>query len=251
MKKVMLSWLVLSLAVSTVVYADDSLEFEITADFFSKYIWRGQNLDDDYVFQPGVSVAFGDITAGIWASTELTDINKNNGEITEIDYYIDYSIDIPGLEGVSFSGGVINYHFPGISGDTTELYYGFSLDLPLSPSITIYEDIDQIDGTYVSFALSHAVEEIATLSDGSSIAMEIGASLGYGDTAYNKGYWGLADGEMNDLALSLSFPMEIAGWTFAPSINYVALMSDDISRTDKFSRESDYFFTGLSLSKSF
>jgi len=34
---------------------EPTVDFEVTADLFSKYILRGQNLDDDPVFQPGVS----------------------------------------------------------------------------------------------------------------------------------------------------------------------------------------------------
>ena len=57
--------------------------------------------------------------------------------------------------------------------------------------------------------------------------------------------------KLNDLAISVSFPTEIAGWTLAPSLNYVTLVSDSIRASDSFSSESDYFFVGISLSKSF
>ena len=56
---------------------------------------------------------------------------------------------------------------------------------------------------------------------------------------------------MQDLTLGVSFPMEIGGWTFAPSLNYVTLLSDDIRATDINRSESDYFFAGISISKSF
>jgi hypothetical protein len=32
-------------------FGNDEIDFEVKADFFSKYIWRGQNLNDDPVFQ--------------------------------------------------------------------------------------------------------------------------------------------------------------------------------------------------------
>ena len=56
---------------------------------------------------------------------------------------------------------------------------------------------------------------------------------------------------MQDFSLSVSFPMEVAGWTVAPSLNYVTLLSDDIRDTDTYGTDSDYFFCGVSLSKSF
>jgi hypothetical protein len=233
------------------VIAEDKIDFEITADFFSKYIWRGQNLDDDYVFQTGISAGYGGLTAAVWGNLELTNINENSGEFTEWDYSLDYSGDVPGVKGIGYSVGVINYHFPGVVGDTTEIYGGLNFDLPLSPSITFYYDVDQVDGTYISFAVGHSIEKIAELGPDMPIGMEIGASLGWGNSSYNKYYWGTDSGKLNDLAFSVSFPVEIAGWTLSPSLNYVTLISSDIRNTDAFRTESDYFFTGISLSKSF
>lgn len=240
---------ILIAACSQVIAAD--IEFEVTADFFSKYIWRGQNLNDDYAFQPGVSASFEGFTAGIWGSLDMTSYNDNSGEFTEYDYYLDYSNDMPGLEGVGYSVGVINYHFPSVAGDTTEVYWGLSFDLPFSPSITIYHDIDQADGTYASFALEHGFGTIAQLSPEVPVEMDFGISLGWGDSDYNSFYWGESSSGLNDLSFSLSFPTEICGWTFAPSVNYVTLVNSELRRTDAFRTESDYFFTGISLSKSF
>lgn len=42
-----------------------------------------------------------------------------------------------------------------------------------------------------------------------------------------------------------------AGWTVAPSPNYVTLVSDDIRAIDIYGTDSDFFFVGVSLSKSF
>ena len=38
------------------VFAANGIDFKVTTDCFSKYIWRGQNLDDKSVFQPSVSL---------------------------------------------------------------------------------------------------------------------------------------------------------------------------------------------------
>jgi hypothetical protein len=56
---------------------------------------------------------------------------------------------------------------------------------------------------------------------------------------------------MNDLTVSLSFPVDVAGWTVAPSLNYVKLLSGSIRATDAYAQKSDYVFAGISLSKSF
>ena len=244
----------------SVSWAAKGIDFEVTADYFGKYIWRGQNLSDDPVFQPGVSMAIGNLTLGWWANMDTTKINGNNGEFTEHDWYVDYSDDLPGVNGVGYSVGAIYYYFPSLDNgaeDTTEIYGGLSFDLPLSPSITIYHDIEEVDGTYISFGLSHSIDRIASLGPDMPIGMEMGASLGWGSKSYNQGYWSDTDkaSRLNDLALSVSFPVEVGGWSVSPSLNYVTLVSSELRDTDTFASggndSSDYFFGGISISKSF
>jgi hypothetical protein len=251
-----LSCLIVCLCVFTcgtrAVIAEDKIDFEITADFFSKYIWRGQNYNDDPVFQPSISANYGGLTAVIWGSFDTTNYTGNSGDFYELDYSLDYSAAMPGIEGVGYSVGVIYYDYPGSTiKDTTELYWGFNFDLPLSPSITAYHDVDEAEGSYVSLAFGHSIEKVVELGPDLPVGMEIGASLGWGSGSYNKYYWGTDQSKMQDLTLSVSFPMEIAGWTLAPSLNYITLLSDDIRATDINRNESDYFFAGISLSKSF
>ncbi len=256
MKKLVYAIVILSTLVcgSGIVFAEDKVGFEVEAmvDYFGKYIWRGQNLNDDPVFQPSISASYADLTATIWGSFDLTNYTGNSGDFYELDYSLDYSGSLPGFEGVDYSIGVIYYDFPGSAiKDTTELYWGLALDLPLSPSITVYHDVDESEGSYVSLGFGHSIDKIAELSPDLPIGMEIGASLGWGSGSYNKYYWGTDQSKMQDLTLSASFPMEIAGWTVAPSLNYITLLSDDIRATDINRTESDYFFAGVSLSKSF
>ena len=83
------------------------------------------------------------------------------------------------------------------------------------------------------------------------VGMDFSASLGLGDKDYNEAYWGTSDSGLNDLALSLAFPFEIGGWSVSPSLNYVTLVDGGIRATDSFRQESDYFYSGISISKSF
>lgn len=234
-------------------FADGGIDFELTSDFFGKYIWRGQNLDDDPVFQPGFSASYKGLTASVWGNLELTNINGNSGDFSELDYSLDYSSTIPGVEAIGYSIGVIYYDFPGTTvKDTTEVYLGLGYDdLPLSPSITVYHDLDEAEGTYVSLGVGHSVEKIVELGPGVPVGMEIGASFGWGSGSYNKYYWGTDQARMNDLVLSASFGFEVLGLTVTPSVNYVTLLSDSIRDTDAYGTESDFFFAGISLLKRF
>ena len=223
------------------------LGFDVSLDFYSKYVWRGQLINDDIVMQPGISMTYDAFTVGIWGSVDTTDYSGNEWEFIEYDFYADYTTSL--LEGVDLSLGVINYSFPSAD-DTTEIYAGLAFDLPLSPSITIYNDVDQMNGSYVAFGAGHSVDELFSLSEDVPVGMEIGANLGWGSKSYN-GWWGagaVTSSALNDFTLNVSFPVSLGSWTVAPSVNYVTLVD---SKVQDASAEDDYFFTGLSLSTSF
>lgn len=232
--------------------AEDVLDFEVTADFFSKYIWRGQNLNDEPVFQPSISARCGGLTATIWGNLELTSIHGNSGDFSELDYSLDYSAAIPGIEGVGYSLGVVYYDFRGtVTPDTTELYWGLSFDLTLTPSVTVYHDIDEAEGTYISFGIGHGIEKNVELGPDVPVGMEMGASIGWASGSYNKYYWTTDQSKLQDITISVSFPMEVVGWTMAPSLNYVMLVSNDIREIDTYGTDSDFFLAGVSFSKRF
>jgi len=120
----------------------------------------------------------------------------------------------------------------------------------LSPSITVYHDVDEAEGIYASFGISHSFEKIGTIGD-ILVGMELGAAVGWGDSDYNTYYWSIDDDCFNDLSVSVAFPIQIGGWAFSPSINYVTLLDSDLRKSDVYAKKSDSFFTGLSLSTSF
>jgi uncharacterized protein (TIGR02001 family) len=254
-------WLVIVLSIvifrSATALSEDEIGLELTTDFAGKYIWRGQKLNDDPVFQPGISAAYGNLAAGIWGSLDLTNINDRNGDFLETDYYLDWSDELPDFGGTGYSVGLIYYYFPGSYAngarlpDTLEAYLGLNFDFPANPSITGYHDLDEAEGTYISFEIGHDVEHLLEISPDIPVAMEIGATLGWGSGSYNKYYWGTDQGKINDLVLSLSFPFEIEGLTVKPALKYVTLLSDDIRDTDVYGTDSDFFFVGISMIKKF
>lgn len=239
------------------VLADNRIDLNVTADLFGKYIWRGQNIDDDPVLQPSISGSYGQLTAAIWGNLELTNINDKSGDFSELDYSLDYSDTLPGIDGVRYSAGVIYYDFPSRAADgtkapdTTELYWGLSFDLLLSPSITVYHDADEAEGSYVSLAVGHSIEKIVELGPDVPVGAEISASLGWASGSYNKYYWGTDQSKLNDLVVSVSFPVALGDCTLTPSLNYVTLLSDDIRDTDAYGTDSDFFIAGVGLSKRF
>jgi hypothetical protein len=254
-------WILIFAAVAATVSAakcaDDAnslpserLDVGITLDYFGKYIWRGQNLNNESVFQPSIYLSKYGFTGSIWGSQDWTGANNNAGNVTEIDYTLDYTNTIPGIDWLSGSAGVIHYTFPHTdSASTTEVYGGLTLtSVPLNPSIKIYRDVDEIKGTYYQFGVGHTFEKINKWNEQCYCNFVVGASIGYGNGPYNKGYFGSGGGNMNDLTLTAGLPVCLGSWTLKPSINYATMLSDPIrAATDK----SDNLWGGLSLSKSF
>lgn len=237
---------------ATTVRSEESIGFDLSADFFGKYVWRGQNLNNSTVFQPGIGITYGGLTGSIWGSLDMTNTNGQKGEFTEYDFGVDYTAVVPEIEGVEFSIGTIYYRFPSVTpSGTTEVYWGFGFDLPLNPSVTVYHDVDEAKGIYVEFGLGHSFDDVFTLLPDVPVGVELDASIGWGDSDYNDFYWGLKGSRLNDLTLSLALPMDGGGWTVAPSINYVTLLSDGLRATDAYAQKSDYVFMGIGLSKSF
>ena len=81
--------------------------------------------------------------------------------------------------------------------------------------------------------------------------MDLGASFGWANSAYNCAYWGVDKNKANDLTFSVSLPFEIAGISITPSFHYMMLVDSDIKDTDSYSTENDEYFFGIGLSKSF
>lgn len=239
------------------VFAKRAMNFELRADYVSKYIWRGQNVDDDPVFQQSINLSWEDFTAAIWGNLELTNINDKRGNFSEIDYYLDYSSDLLGSKGIGYSVGFIYYDFPGATADgtrtpdTSEIFGGLNFYLPLNPSVTVYHDLDEVEGSYASLSFEHNIETITQITPNIPVGLDISASLGYGSGSYNKYYWGTDQSKLNDLMFSVSFHIEIGGCTLVPSLNYVTLVSDDIRDSNAYGTDSDFFVAGISLVKIF
>ena len=254
MKQIKFTLVVLCLATlmsNRTMKAEDDVSIGASADLFRKYVWRGQDLVDDWVLQPGASIGYKNLTASVWGNLDLTDENGYEGEFSEVDLALDYSGQVPGIYILGFSLGAINYDFPASGGDDTwEIYWGFGLDVMASPSVTVYHDVDEVEGTYVSFGIGHSFENIVELWRETGLGLDLSASIGWGSNGYNKSYWTVDKSAMNDLVLSAAFPFEVAGFTVTPSVNYVTLMSDEIRSPNAYG-SNDMWYAGVGFSKEF
>lgn len=240
--------LILVMGNAAIAQDEPVLSADITLDYATMYVWRGIPVNRESVFQPGVAGSAYGFTGSIWANIDMTEYAGTAGEFSEIDYTLDYSGSI-GDSVLGYSAGVIHYIFPTVGAtdaSTTEIYGGLSFDVPLSPFITWYGDVNAIDGSYVQFGVGHSLE--AELSTEYSVGLDLSASFAFGSSGYNKGYFGVDETKWNDFTLGIGVPFTLKRVSLTPSFNMSSMISKDIG--DTLSERTNYWFA-LSLGKSF
>ena len=197
----------------------------------SSYVWRGQTLSERPVMQPSLTAAKSGFALNTWANYNLDGVYQ--GDFSEVDLTASYSKSVG---PVALGAGVVQYLFPNQTlavedgedvayPSTAEVYGSAGLpDVPLAPALTVYYDVDEIDGFYGVLAVGHGFE----LSD--KISLALSASLGAGDADYNAGYFGVDDAALNDLVAGAALPIAVLeNLTIKPAISYVYLPDSDIA----------------------
>ncbi len=233
--------------------AGNEWSFGVDATANTKYVWRGINLVDAPVFQPSATVSYGGWSFNVWGNMETYNANrygnygKANGEFTEVDLTVEYGWDYGDW---SFAVGVIHYIFPNTGfNNTTEIYGSVGYDCLLEPTLTIYQDIDQSHGTYITFGVSHTFEEVWKPTENTSMDIEIGTAIGWGSSSNNAFYYGAGNSGLTDLTSSIGFPVGLGkGWTLKPAINHSTLLDQNIQSNQ--APDSNLWF-GLSLTYEF
>jgi hypothetical protein len=227
----------------------DKVAVGVTADFFSKYIWRGQNIIDNWVLQPGASVGYKGLTGSVWGNMDLTGEAVNGGQLNEIDFTLDYSNKLPGLDVLGYSVGVIHYDFVNTHfAATSEAYAGLTAEVPLSPGVRWFYDFEQFHGNYVQFSIGHTIEKLHAWQENCYCGLQAGASLGLADSRYNEGYFGVDKTALNDLTLTAGVPFCLGKLTIRPSIGYSILLDQDLRDA---TAKSDNFWGGVGLAYNF
>lgn len=239
MKK--MSIVVLMLVIGSIAVADtNKQQFSFDVNWVSQYVWRGQLSTDDVVIQPALSTSVKDFTFAVSGNLN-TSSNEYEWDFTELDYIVDYTRSFPNIENLSYSFGAIYYDFlDTTASNTTEVYAGLNLDTFLKPSLTLYRDVAEVNGIYLSFGIEHDFDMVKT-----------SASIGWGDSDYNKFYWNKDVDGFNDLSLSASIPFEIKNVTIAPSITYITLLDKEMRSSTSFGNDSDFLVFGVKLSLKF
>jgi uncharacterized protein (TIGR02001 family) len=225
---------------------DDDVSVEATVDFLSGYIWRGVTLNDGFVVQPSLEVAFpAGINALVWANFDVGDYGGTleGSEFSEVDLTLTYTLPI---EAVDLSIGFAQYLYPQVAGDdasdTAELCLTCEREVAegLTIGVNAFYDVDQIDDFYVAACISY----------GTDLPVENLSAEFAAHAAYAGGHF-CADGDPGfyDYAVAVALVGKLNEWLSATLTGaYVGSLDSDKLTSDD--RTVDGYY-GLSLSASF
>ena len=250
-----------------------TIDFSVSA--LSKYVWRGQELTrDSIVIQPSMTVGYMGFSANLWGNMDTAPYapsesgKKYSSAWTETDLTLSYNKTFgPVTAGV----GYIYYGLSPANRDASdppdsqEIFVTVTLNKLLSPTLTVYKEIDHYQQWYFLLAISHTVEFNKVISlklSASASYLESGSADTYpkfdkNATATNEKYSNFHDG-----VISASLPIVAAKYiTITPTISYVFPLCDDAKYemqgrglkavSNNTDRDSSFLYGGVTLSFTF
>ncbi|MEO6057338.1 MAG: hypothetical protein ABIQ49_10900 [Gemmatimonadales bacterium] len=262
-------------AASSLAAATSAAAQTVGADLavFSSYVWRGLSLTNKPVAEPDVYVTFpagnASITLGGWANIDLgkydgaNDISESGGtsafNFAEFDPWAE--ISFPVGEKTTLTGGATAYIYPNDAGltsdfNTVELYAKAAFDVPLSPKIAAWYDVDKVKGLYAEGSIGHSVPL------GENHSLSLGALAGFnagqhadvdsnGDPQAE--FFNFADNGFTHLDLSAGVPLTAGAFSITP-VFHVVVNGDDFTKFTSLNKTHDVKFWGgatISWSKAY
>lgn len=253
--------------------AEDSVSGEIAASVLSAYIWRGQELSrHSAVIQPSVTASYKGFTANVWGNLDTRPYSaaddKYSSNFTETDVTLSYTHTF----GIVSAG--LGYIYYGLAGaapdspdlpDSQELFVSLGLDTLLSPTLTVYREIDHYHQWYATLGVSH------TFALHEKVGLKLAASASYllstDAETYPKFDSDMAATDkkfdnFHDGVVSISIPVSATEHiTITPTLTYVFPLSDDAKyemkarglkgAVDPSEKDSAFLYGGVVLSFAF
>jgi hypothetical protein len=235
---VMIGLVALTLSSLSVMAEDESpVSASVDISTLSQYVWRGYALSDDsIVIQPSVTVSYNNLSFNLWGNMDTDDPIDNDTSFNETDMTLSYSWS---FDKLTVGAGYLYYALEGE--DTQELFVSFGLDTLLTPTLSVYKDIDTFPGWYYNLGISHSI----AITD--ALALNLGASMGYMDT---DGY-----DEFHDGAITASMSYAVNKYlTITPKVAYTLALTDeskDNIMATSWDGDDDHFYGGVSFAVAF
>lgn len=209
-----------------------------SVDIMSSYIWRGFELHEDMAVQPSVGITYRGFGANLWS-----DYNTDPGEAVETDLTLNYTF---AKDKFNFDAGYIYFSLDGAD-DTQEIYASVGYDVLLSPALTVYYDIEEGSGSFITASIGHdfTFEKDISLSFGAAVSYNMESRYSIGD---------YSDFHNLDLSAALTVPVA-ENISILPKIAYTAALSDDaktaIKALSKDGDTSSFLYGGINLTLGF
>jgi len=252
---------------------EDKVTGEVDLSIMSTYIWRGyEQTRDSVVVQPAVTLSYKGFSVNVWGNLDTKPYSTSNAnygaKYTETDWTISYSRKF-GI--VQVTPGYIYYALgaPYAGGteplDSQEFFLTVGLDTILSPTMTVYKEIDHYHQWYFLLGVSQ------TFEFNKIISLKLAASASYllstDETTYAKydsnslpttdKYNNFHEGNV-----TVSLPIAVyKTLSVTPTISYVFPLCDDAryemraygkrGAANPSDRDSAYLYGGLTLSYTF
>jgi hypothetical protein len=253
--------------------ATDKVTGEVAASVLSAYIWRGQELTrHSVVIQPSITASYKGFTANLWGNLDTNPYSGGDEEyssnLTETDVTLSHSQKF----GMVQAG--VGYIYYGLAAtapagtdlpDSQEVFFTLGLDTILSPTLTVYKEIDYYKQWYITLGVSHifALHEKAGLklaAQASYLKSEDEATYPEFDSdslVTTDKFNNLHDG-----MISIALPIAVTGHlTVTPTATYVFPLSNDAKYemrarglegdSDPSDKRSSFLYGGIILSYSF
>jgi len=229
-----------------------------TADFsvsaLTKYVWRGyEQTRDSIVIQPSLTVGYKGFSANLWGNLDTRPYSATPGVSypstwTETDFTLSYNKTFgPVTAGV----GYIYYGLAAPNKDAPsplpaqEVFVSMALNKLLTPTLTVYNEVDHYHNWYFLLGISHTIEfnkviSLKLAASGSYLLstyadanlFNVNSTYG-GYPKFNDQYQATNDkfSNFHDGLVSISLPIAPAKYiTITPTISYTFPLSGDAKR---------------------
>ena len=249
---------------------------DVTVAVLSQYLWRGYELSrNGVVIQPSLTVGYKGFSVNIWGNLDAKPYYSGaapdksySSAWNETDVTLAYS---KAMGPFTVGGGYIYYGLGALNQDladrldSQEIFASLGLNTLLSPTLTVYKEIDHYHNWYMLLGISHVFELSKIMS------LKLAASAGYllssDETTYPK-----FDGNalattdkfnnFHDGSVTASMPLKVMKYvTVTPIVSYVFPLSRDARNEMKgfglkgtatnAERDSSFLYGGVSASFSF
>ncbi len=193
----------------------------VSADFVSKYVWRGIPLSEGPVFQSeGWFYAYGAQIA-VWNNFDL-----GEEELNETDLQASYQYEWKNLK---IEPILLFYFFPGQEDSPPTGEAGFKLSYSLGPFqfITGHAfDFMEFQGSYFGAVAAGYQRDFTSF-----FSLETAAGIGWANSRFNNAYLGVSQGALNLFQWNLALTFTPCPYLFVtPHLKVSALLDGDLRR---------------------